>query len=70
MESVEKPSAVDPGSIVVDPELREAVDNFLKGVRDPEAMLRAAERMDRMREQLPRTDNLAVELIREGRDEE
>jgi 2-keto-3-deoxy-L-rhamnonate aldolase RhmA len=39
------------------------------GVRDLEVMRSAAERMDRMREALPET-NIAVQLIREGRDEE
>jgi hypothetical protein len=72
MEPIEKPP-VDPKSIVVDPELQAAVDNFLKGVRDPEAMLRAAERMDRMREEMRQRVgdvDLAVQLIRETRDEE
>jgi hypothetical protein len=53
---------------VVSPDLQEAVDRVLKGARDPEAMRRAAERMDRMREAMPET-NVAVELIREARDE-
>ena len=55
----------DPG---VSPNLQEAIDRALKGARDPEAMRRAAERMDRMREAMPET-NVAVELIREARDE-
>jgi hypothetical protein len=50
-------------------ELQEAVDRKLRAVRDPAAMRRAAERMDRMRESLPKT-SVAVELIRAGRDEE
>jgi hypothetical protein len=50
-------------------ELQEAVDRKLRAVRDPDAMRRAAERMDRMRESLPKT-SVAVELIRAGRDEE
>src|SRR5207244_10035151 len=48
-------------------ELQQAVDRVLKGAREPEAMRRAAERMDRMREAMPET-NIAVELIREARD--
>jgi hypothetical protein len=68
MSTVEKPAA-----ITVDPEVEVAVDRALKGVRDPEAMRRAAERMDRMREEMrQRLGNvdLAVPLIRETRDEE
>jgi len=49
-------------------ELQAAIDRVLKGARDPEAMRRAAERMDRMREAMRET-NVAVELIRETRDE-
>jgi hypothetical protein len=60
-------------SIIVDPEVQAAIDRVLKGVRDPEAMRQAAERMDRMREEMrQRVGNvdLAVPLIRETRDEE
>jgi hypothetical protein len=59
-------------AIVVDPELQAAVDRVLGGVRDPEAMRQAAERMDRMRGEMLRrvgNVNLAVPLIREMRDE-
>ena len=59
-------------AIVVDLELQAAVDRVLRGVRDPEAMRRAAERMDRMREEMRRRAgdvDLAVPLIRETRDE-
>jgi hypothetical protein len=59
--------------VVVDPEVQAAVDRILRGVRDPVAMLRAAERMDRMREEMRRRIgdvDLAVPLIRETRDEE
>jgi hypothetical protein len=54
-------------------ELQQAIENAIKGIRDPEAMARAAERMDRGREELRQQFgemNIAVELIREGRDEE
>jgi hypothetical protein len=54
--------------LCVSPDLQEAVDRVLRGTRDPEAMRRAAERMDRMREAMPET-NVAVELVREARDE-
>ena len=52
-------------------ELQEAAENAAKGVRDPERMRQAAERMDRMREELRRRCgemNVAVELIRQARD--
>ena len=53
-------------------ELRAATDRAARGVRDPEIMRRACERMDRMREELRRRTgdlDVAVELVREGRDE-
>jgi hypothetical protein len=53
-------------------ELRAATERAAKGVRDPEVMRRACERMDRMREELRRRAgdlDVAVELIREARDE-
>jgi hypothetical protein len=53
-------------------ELRAATDRAARGVRDPKVMRLACERMDRMREELKhRTGELdvAVNLIREGRDE-
>ena len=67
MATVEKPTA-----ITVNPEVQAAIDRVLKGVRDPEAMRRAAERMDRLREEMrQRVGNvdLAVPLIRETCDE-
>jgi hypothetical protein len=62
-----------PVAIIVDPDVQAAVDRALKGVRDPVAMRQAAERMDRMREEMrQRVGNvdLAVPLIRATRDEE
>jgi hypothetical protein len=59
--------------ITVDPEVQAAIDRALEGVRDPDSMRRAAERMDRMREEMRArvgNVNLAVPLIRETRDEE
>lgn len=53
-------------------ELREALDDLVKGIRRPEKMQAACERMDRMREenrQLFGEQNIAVELIRETRDQ-
>lgn len=64
------PPDIDPEVMA---ELRAAVANAIKGVRDPEAMRKAAERMDRMREEMRERVGeveIAVELIREGRDEE
>jgi hypothetical protein len=59
--------------IIVDPEVQAAIDRALERVRDPGSMRRAAERMDRMREEMRArvgNVNLAVPLIREIRDEE
>jgi membrane peptidoglycan carboxypeptidase len=59
--------------ITVDPEVQAAIDRALEGVRDPDSMRRAAERMDRMRKEVRArvgNVNLAVPLIRETRDEE
>jgi hypothetical protein len=53
-------------------ELEEAAERAARGIRDPEAMKAACERMDRMREETRLehgTLDVAVELIREGRDE-
>jgi hypothetical protein len=61
-------NTTDTNDAGVSPDLQAAVDRVLKGTQDPEAMRRAAERMDRLREAMPET-NVAVELIREARDE-
>ena len=53
-------------------ELAEAIERLRKGIRDPEAMRRARERMDRLREEIFQKFgilNIAVELVREARDE-
>ncbi|HEV3259465.1 MAG TPA: hypothetical protein VG013_21550 [Gemmataceae bacterium] len=53
-------------------ELRTATERAAKGDHDPEVMRRACERMDQMREELRRRAgdlDVAVELIREARDE-
>jgi hypothetical protein len=52
-------------------ELQAAVDRLVKGTRDPEAIRKACDRMDRMRDEMRRRTGdveLAVELIREVRD--
>ncbi len=52
-------------------ELRETLDDLVKGIRRPDKMKAACERMDRMREEnrkLFGEQNSAVDLIREARD--
>ena len=52
-------------------EFQEALDDLAKGIRRPEKMQAACERMDRMREENRRLfgeQNIAVDLIRETRD--
>jgi hypothetical protein len=52
-------------------ELREPLDDLAKGIRRPEKMQAACERMDRLREENRRLfgeQNVAVALIRETRD--
>ena len=56
----------------VQAELRQTLDDLVKGIRRPEKMKAACERMDRMREENRRLfgeQNIAVELIRETRDQ-
>ncbi|MGO8902173.1 MAG: hypothetical protein ACLQU5_28080 [Isosphaeraceae bacterium] len=68
MATVENPAVIN-----VDPEVQAAIDRALEGVRDLDSMRQAAERMDRMREEMRArvgNVNLAVPLIRETRDEE
>jgi len=53
-------------------EFQEAVDDLAKGIRRPEKMRAACQRMDRLREENRRLfgeQNIAVELIRQTRDE-
>ena len=52
-------------------QLQQTLDDLVKGIRRPDKMRAACERMDRMREENRRLfgeQNLAVELIRETRD--
>ena len=52
-------------------ELQEALDDLATGIRRPEKMQAACERMDRIREenrQLFGEQNIAVKLVREARD--
>ena len=53
-------------------ELQRAIERLLSGQHDPEAMRKACERMDAMREELRGrigTVDIAVDLIREARDQ-
>lgn len=53
-------------------QLRQTLDDLVKGIRRPEKMKAACERMDRMREEnrkLFGEQNIAVELIRQTREQ-
>jgi hypothetical protein len=53
-------------------QLRDTLDDLMKGIRRPEKMKAACERMDRMREENRKRfgeQNIAVELIRQTRDQ-
>jgi hypothetical protein len=50
-------------------DLEYAIHLIMTGRNDPEFQAKACDRMDRSRELMPET-KIAVELIREGRDEE
>lgn len=69
MALVEKPSTIPPEVMA---EFDEAVRRAMSGVRDPEAMKRACERMDVAREEIRRkhgTLDIGVPAIRELRGE-
>jgi hypothetical protein len=69
MATAEKPAAIPQEDLDA---LQEAIDRAAKGIRDPEAARKACEEMDRAREEMRRTcgeRNLAVDLIRDSRDE-
>ncbi len=66
-----KTSVVIPPEVMA--ELIAAAQRAAAGVRDPEIMRQACERMDRMREEIRKKHgelNIAVDLIREVREEE
>ena len=68
MKTIEAPLGI-PGDVKA--ELQEALDDLAKGIRRPDKMREACERMDRMREENRKVfgeQNIAVELIRETRD--
>ncbi len=70
MDRAELRSTVVPPDLVA--ELEEAIAYTVKGSRDQEKMRRSCEEMDRGREEIRRRigeTDIAVELIRETRDE-
>ena len=65
-----KPTAAIP--LEIDVELQEALRQAMSGVRDPEEMRKACERMDRMREEIRKREgilDIGVPAIRELRGE-
>jgi len=69
MPTIETSSTIPPELMA---EMQERAENAARGVIDPDARQKAAERMDRMREEFRQKHgevNLAVELIREARDD-
>jgi hypothetical protein len=73
VETVEKSSIIPPEVMA---ELKEAADRAAKGIRDPETMRKACDRMDRMREEIYREHGLldigvpAIRALRDGEDED
>jgi hypothetical protein len=68
MSTVEETSGI-PAELMA--EVQEAVDKAVRGIRDPEAMRKACERMDRTREAIFKRHGLldiGVPAIRELRD--
>jgi hypothetical protein len=69
MATAEKPAPIPQEDLDA---LQEAINRAVNGKSDPEAARKACEEMDRAREEMRRTHgerNLAVELIRDSRDE-
>ena len=69
MKTTETPAGIIPEDVKA--ELRQTLDDLVKGIRRPEKIKAACERMDRMREEnrkLFGEPNIAVDLIREARD--
>jgi len=68
--SIEIQNTGVPPAVMAD--LLDAARYAASGIRDPEVMRRACERMDRMREELRQQVgemNVAVDLVREVRDD-
>jgi hypothetical protein len=69
MPTIESSSTIPPELMA---EMQERAERAARGVIDPDARRKAAQRMDQMREEFRRKHgevNLAVELIREARDD-
>ena len=69
MNTAQTPAGIPPDFAA---EFREALDDLAKGVRRPDKMQAACERMDRLREENRRLygeQDIAVKLIRQARDE-
>ena len=69
MATAEDPAAISQKDLDA---LQEAIGRAVKAIRDPKAARWACEEMDQAREEMRRDygeRNLAVELIRESRDE-
>jgi hypothetical protein len=69
MAAVEESQAIPAEDLA---ELEKTIQNLIQGIRDPDAMDRAAQEMDEGREEIRRRLgdlDLAVELVRESRDE-
>ena len=69
MNTTETTTSIAPDLAV---EFQEALDDLAKGIRRPEKMQAACQRMDRLREenrQLFGEQNIAVELVRQARDQ-
>jgi chromatin segregation and condensation protein Rec8/ScpA/Scc1 (kleisin family) len=68
-------NTTDPATSIpeeIKAELKQTLDDLVKGIRRPDKMKAACERMDRMREEnrkLFGEQNIAVELIRQTRDQ-
>jgi hypothetical protein len=69
MSLTERPTGIPPDLAA---EFREALDDLAKGIRRPEKVRAACERMDRLREENRKRfgeQNIAVELIRQTREQ-
>jgi hypothetical protein len=69
MNTIETTTGIPPDLAA---EFQEALDDLAKGIRRPEKMQAACERMDRLREenrQLFGEQNSAVELVRQAREQ-
>jgi hypothetical protein len=72
MDQPENASEITPEIMA---ELQAAIERAMKGIRDPDAMRKACERMDRTREEIYRRNGLldfavpTIRALRDGEDE-